>query len=312
MHLTTLITDGKLDQLRCPLYGSDGCVSTASDIDVERFACCGVANKFKRFRQMRDHPELRECPCCSHLCTPRKEGKTVINEMVCETCATEFCFLHSSAHSPGPDACRKYEEQSVSFEPTWDVQPCPGCGLLSTRVEGCVRMHCHCGLDWCWACKQPVDNVAWHYNPLRTGACRLDGDVPPTRVNRALMLTCQVIGAPAYVISCCVVLPVVIAHVAVWCCFAVVLCFCTSSWRTISRRIANSLCGPILVVSLIVLSIIEVVWRIIVVLLYCCCLRLLGATWSEVDFLQRIPKGVLGMVLETLFYVNAAPSPDRG
>ena len=59
--------------------------------------------RYTRFEAMVGNPLLRECPTCAH----RQLAKGYRSpRMVCEQCATEFCFTHGAAH-PGL-TCREY------------------------------------------------------------------------------------------------------------------------------------------------------------------------------------------------------------
>lgn len=126
--------------------------------------------RFERFRQMHQDHTVRECPKCGALCTPSapSEGMDIAPEMQCGDCGAEFCYYHSNAHAGR--SCEEYrreisrEERLLEKGAMRGTKPCPACGIRTEKIGGCNHMKCdRCGCEWCWVCREKLDDVTEHY-----------------------------------------------------------------------------------------------------------------------------------------------------
>jgi len=69
-YLTGLIKDRRVNDLRCPLFGSDCCNARATRDEVKRYVSAKDFSLYERFLRMNEDPSLRECPVCSELVKP--------------------------------------------------------------------------------------------------------------------------------------------------------------------------------------------------------------------------------------------------
>ena len=119
-YLTLQIKEKRVQNIRCPMYGSDDCSATAHSDFVKAHVDPSTYEKYQRFLKVVEDPSLRECPVCKELVKPKirsdmkkdddDDEKTstkcdetkdnVIAEMKCSV-GHEFCYYHSAAHAPG-------------------------------------------------------------------------------------------------------------------------------------------------------------------------------------------------------------------
>uniref|UniRef100_A0A7S0B882 RBR-type E3 ubiquitin transferase n=1 Tax=Pyrodinium bahamense TaxID=73915 RepID=A0A7S0B882_9DINO len=205
-YLRLRVEEGRVDELRCPRTGDDGCNAFATVEELKEWLGDKVSEKYERFSQMRADPKLRACPDCSRLCSPEsKPDGGVVAEMSCADCYCAFCYYHSNAHAPGSEACMEYERHIVKQQQLdaglYGTRPCPSCGFPTEKVSGCNHMTCKCKVNWCWVCGQVLDNVGWHYNPANPNGCMQFQEDLSSRCDSRLMVLCKVLGLPAVLVA---------------------------------------------------------------------------------------------------------------
>lgn len=205
-YLRLRIDEARVDELKCPLAGDDGCEALATEKELRQWLSHEVCEKLDRFRRMQADPKLRACPECSRLCTPdTKQDDSINAEMCCADCGAEFCYYHSNAHAKGPEACLEYERQTVKQQMldagVFGTKPCPACGFPTEKMSGCNHMTCKCKTHWCWVCGKVLDNVGWHYNPANPNGCMQFQDELGTRCDSRLMLVCKIVSVPAVLMA---------------------------------------------------------------------------------------------------------------
>lgn len=178
-YLSCEIRDGNCEP-PCPYFcHGDGCGSTACQADVEfLLADLEVLGKYRRFKQMKERPEIRECPKCTQMCLPTRNifGR-VRSEMTCSVCSTEFCFYHSNQHPN--ERCIDFISRTAKEEVVSTTliratcKCCPRCKFPTEKKGGCNHMTCaKCKCDWCWLCNQDISvattgapSIEHHYSP---------------------------------------------------------------------------------------------------------------------------------------------------
>eukprot|EP00408_Alexandrium_pacificum_P059637 CAMPEP_0171165568 /NCGR_PEP_ID=MMETSP0790-20130122/6252_1 /TAXON_ID=2925 /ORGANISM="Alexandrium catenella, Strain OF101" /LENGTH=315 /DNA_ID=CAMNT_0011630361 /DNA_START=213 /DNA_END=1158 /DNA_ORIENTATION=+ len=221
-YLRLRVEEARVDELRCPCSGSDGCTAEATEEELKGWLSEQAFEKFGRFSCMRADPKLRACPACSKLCSPEVRGDGhVVAEMCCTTCSTPFCYHHSNAHPPGAAACAEYERGMVKRQLLEALESglqgtkrCPRCGFPTERASGCNHMTCRCKADWCWICGRELTNVGWHYNPANPSGCTQFQEELASRHDGRILVLCKILCLPVVAISVLFVT-----------CFALVLLF---------------------------------------------------------------------------------------
>lgn len=205
-YLRLRIEEARVDELRCPCAGSDGCEAFVTEEERRDWLPDEIQEKYARFCRMRDNPKLRACPKCSVLCAPTldEEGK-VMPEMACQECNVGFCYYHSKAHPPGAEACAEYErlmvKQLLNCGGLAGTKQCPGCGLRTEKLAGCNHMVCSCKANWCWVCNRKFENAGWHYNPANPAGCMQFQQELVSPRERRMMVVCKVLALPAVLIA---------------------------------------------------------------------------------------------------------------
>jgi hypothetical protein len=142
------ISDGNLS-LFCPLSSPlTPCHGVFSDEEINSLADEGTKEKFHRFKEMKSDPTYRECPKCK---TPSHgEGNQIQPEIICSSCQTKYCYLHSNAHPSM--SCRDYTRQQLQDEREAQraiktiTRKCPSCAIPTEKNGGCNHMTCRqCG-----------------------------------------------------------------------------------------------------------------------------------------------------------------------
>lgn len=177
------VREGRVDELKCPLYGFDDCCAVATMGELKVYLSEEDIAKYERFKKFAEDPTLRECPVCSECVSPdftftEDGGQTVQPAMRCSQ-GHNFCYYHSNAHPPGPGECEAYtsalaKEQKQAIMAT-GAKPCPACGIMTVKSDGCNHMVCpSCKAGWCWTCGKSLGsraNTGWHYNPGNPMGC---------------------------------------------------------------------------------------------------------------------------------------------
>lgn len=172
------IMEARVNSLRCPLYGSDGCSAEATEEELQQLVSAEDFTKYQRFKRFADDANLRECPLCLEEVTPEYEDEKPLPEMCCSS-GHRFCYYHGNAHPIGPGECEAYQEKEAALEQkailASGAKQCPGCGLITLKNDGCNHMVCPgCKCGWCWVCGRQLDGNAttgWHYNPANPAGC---------------------------------------------------------------------------------------------------------------------------------------------
>jgi len=224
-YLELRISEGRVEELCCPCayvpstsseaapedeeVGSSsnrGCGAFVTEAELRRWFSSDLIEKHQRFSQMQADPRLRACPKCQRLCSPEvREDGGIVAELRCKDCSMTFCYYHSSAHEPGPEACAEYERKCVREQlldaGLFGAKPCPRCGALTQKAQGCNHMTCKCKANWCWVCGRQLDNVGWHYNPANPNGCMQFQDQLTTWREGKLMVVCKLLSIPAMLAS---------------------------------------------------------------------------------------------------------------
>ena len=179
--LTGRVTEGQVDALRCPLFGTDGCTATATEPELRTLLTPNTFSRWERFTQIQQDATLRECPVCTELVKPQTAaGGAIVADMMCVQ-GHPFCYYHSNAHPPG--GCHEYGLVQAKDERAamsgLGAKDCPACGIITLKSSGCNHMSCTaCKTDWCWTCGQRVGRGAgydksfgWHYSPANPAGC---------------------------------------------------------------------------------------------------------------------------------------------
>jgi len=158
-YLRLRIDERRVEDIRCPLYGSDGCLSTVKDDQLEALVSPEVFQKYQRFIRMQEDPTLRECPVCGEMVAQpsRPTPSTPLQSAMTCSSAHQFCYFHSNAHPPGQEHCEAYTRMQVrearAVATANAAKECPHCGVLTQKIDGCNHMSCaSCHKHWCWTC----------------------------------------------------------------------------------------------------------------------------------------------------------------
>merc|ERR1719350_1111042 len=68
---TTRVDEGRVHELKCPLYGELGCSAKASEAELSKLLSRDTFWRYRRFVCMSQDPSLRECPACLEWVRPR-------------------------------------------------------------------------------------------------------------------------------------------------------------------------------------------------------------------------------------------------
>lgn len=209
------VTEGRVENLQCPLFGNDDCSAVASEEDVRSLLSPGDFAKYGRFKAFAEDPTLRECPVCFELVKPEaietdgEEGPNVQPDMCCSN-GHRFCYYHSNAHPPGREACEAFAQAEAKHLhaaiTASGAKACPNCGIFTTKSEGCNHMRCPtCKAGWCWICGRKLDGKAttgWHYNPANPVGCLQFTDVSdPTRLRDFKMALVRTLALPGTILG---------------------------------------------------------------------------------------------------------------
>jgi len=287
-YIRGLVVDGRVNRIGCHLCGGQATSEEVLDLtDAE------THEKFRRFREMRQDPTVRECPSCSSLCRPAlDDAGNIIAEMRCGDCGASFCYYHSNAHVGRP--CSEYRREIARQERLNErgamhgTKACPQCGIMTEKTGGCNHMACQrCGADWCWTCGAKLEDgqaaVYEHYHAGGPGGCRQFEDFDP-RSPLAYVLRC--IAAPVRVLS--VVLFLLLGlTMLVWLPVAFI---CLAPCHRCSLRSEYMECVLLCAVNLAFLPFVafQICWILCSVVLWLL-LKPCGAEWAHLIFLMQVP-----------------------
>jgi hypothetical protein len=154
----SILSQGQINGLPCPLNAIEQCNGLLSEKEMESLVSEGVANRYRYLKEMRSHPNNRECPECHNIVLGVGASKP---DMECTGCRAKFCFEHSNAHPN--ESCANYQRRtSLAFDDhekltkkfiSNNTKKCPFCYVSTEKNGGCNHMHCSsCNKDWCWLC----------------------------------------------------------------------------------------------------------------------------------------------------------------
>lgn len=108
--------------------------------------------KFILQMALRTIPNIRFCPGanCEYAVVACRSHKVI--ECLAPECGIRFCFQCRKEEHDGPCRKEKYGDDVLSET----IKPCPNCLIPASKDEGCNKMHCPCGTDWCWICGSPA------------------------------------------------------------------------------------------------------------------------------------------------------------
>jgi hypothetical protein len=139
--------------------GVPQCKTPIDDQDIRAHISPELLEKFERFKNHEEQPNLRSCPKCSF----EQVGAALDPEMTCEQCENKYCFEHAGAH---PDkTCTEYELEHRRENKLNEAylegnsKPCPKCKAHTQKNLGCNHMTCpKCKAGWCWICGEEIGN----------------------------------------------------------------------------------------------------------------------------------------------------------
>jgi hypothetical protein len=155
-YLETEIAAGRVSAITCPYRTNGKCGFTLAPAFIEETVPPNVFAKYQKFVRVKQNPQLRECPSCSHLTV----GSPTTPDMECDACHRPFCYDHASAHPGVPcrEFLRVHGEKVASSAlnrlwKAWNTKPCPHCKVPIEKNGGCPHMVCGtCHRDFCWFC----------------------------------------------------------------------------------------------------------------------------------------------------------------
>lgn len=205
LHVKTKVLENQVgeDRLCCPL-----CPRPLSAQEVERALRHGDDGRelVELFQEKRLEAALgtgfRKCPsskCNYHF----QWSPGDYSNFKCPACEESFCLQCSAVgpnRPPGPGhegmSCYQRRQQLEQDEAereklqAWlqaqsrddeeflkylqqaeDTRPCPGCGHMIEKDEGCQHMTCKCGHEFCWDCGADRKVIAAHDNRWHKPSC---------------------------------------------------------------------------------------------------------------------------------------------
>jgi len=85
-------------------------------------------------------------------------------ERTCDYCFLKFCIkCKKTAHGNVP--CETAEKELL--KKTLKAKQCPKCKMLVEKIEGCDKIHCHCGAYFCWVCEKQFEDAISTYEHIR-------------------------------------------------------------------------------------------------------------------------------------------------
>eukprot|EP00397_Hematodinium_sp_SG-2012_P009789 GEMP01009884.1.p1 GENE.GEMP01009884.1~~GEMP01009884.1.p1 ORF type:complete len:494 (+),score=70.14 GEMP01009884.1:263-1744(+) len=203
------VAEGRVRELRCPLYGEYGCNAVATVEELESLLDEDVMRKYHRFLAQQNDPSLRECPKCLILVAPQVSPDgldDLVPEMMCKRRCITFCYYHSLQHVGRTcDEFARDEAKMIRMNEKFlqgGGKQCPMCGILTEKNAGCNQMTCGaCHRNWCWICEEDIQGRhGWHYNPINPVAClQFDDslDATPEGHRGWLMIGLKICALPA-------------------------------------------------------------------------------------------------------------------
>jgi len=304
MYLRMRVEEGRVDELFCPCTGDQGCAAIATESELYFWLPAETMKKYQRFVQMRVNPRLRSCPSCGANCSPETNEEGAVDpQMTCAECNAEFCYYHSNAHGPGPEACAVYEREIVRQQllnaEMFGTKPCPRCKIPTEKVSGCNHMSCKCKVEWCWVCGKELDYVGWHYNPLNPNGCMQFQDEPISRCGIRLMVFCKLISLPAVLIG---LLLLVCFHVCLITLMVLPALFC---FREIGFKVWF---GAAVLIMAVPSAVISLAWSLIGAFIWLLILPC-GAGFQHLQFLVAVPLATALSICEGVLENDAPAQP---
>lgn len=162
-YLQHEINDGKVLKLRCPgrSASNEPCGCIAPSGWVSQMVGRELYAKYERFLKLKADDSFRSCPNAKCMHVQQKSSVLALagNQMVCEACHTEYCFLHDLAHVGS--SCSAYQKRlaSESKESLAHIAsstircPWPTCRTRCIKSSGCNHMTCsRCSTEFCYLC----------------------------------------------------------------------------------------------------------------------------------------------------------------
>jgi hypothetical protein len=138
--IESCVTDGRII-IRCPGY--DECSGILTDNEIQSFISDTIWNKYIRFKEMKQHPNYRECPFCNQSTL----GEESSPEITCDQCHQKYCYMHANAHPN--QSCHQYTREQLKSQLKslamikTTTRNCPQCGAATEKNGGCNHMTCH-------------------------------------------------------------------------------------------------------------------------------------------------------------------------
>ena len=223
-YLIANINDGKVLELRCPMYGvAPECVCERiyeGEVEAmlgrvrrearEQLGSAGEGKgdegedgevpllaKYKRFvrnRLAERDPSALWCPTagCDTVCRPSGLYQRYWSKKVtCGTCGEDMCRKCGRAYHGNWVRCGAVTDAALAeYSRQKLLQPCPSCKRLTEKLDACPHMTCVCGHQWCWGTS----------GAKPAGRAAATGMLTPTRPAAATPVGCCAAlccGAPA-------------------------------------------------------------------------------------------------------------------
>jgi hypothetical protein len=141
-YLTSQISEGIITH-KCPNF--DACSGRFEPWEIKSLVSDETFQKYTRFKEMKENPNVRECPHCATSVIGSKDDP----EITCAQCGAKYCYHHANAH---PDmSCRLYtisqsrQEMQAKNLISNITMKCPSCHVDTEKSGGCNHMTCqHC------------------------------------------------------------------------------------------------------------------------------------------------------------------------
>jgi ariadne-1 len=140
--LESKVKEAAINPICFAASGDSQCNTTIDEEDIRSNLSTELLEKYERFKNQEEQPNLRNCPKCAH----EQVGDPKNPVMTCEKCENVFCFEHAGAH---PDqTCTEYElahRKENKLNAAYlavRTKPCPKCSAATQKNHGCNHMSC--------------------------------------------------------------------------------------------------------------------------------------------------------------------------
>lgn len=162
--IATIIERGALHLLACPI-----CPANLTSKDVKEYASRQVYERYKHLKKQSEMPGYY-IPCMNPPCGGSQPHDSEDPRLICRYCNFATCAHHKRPWHEG-QTCIEFDLDDAQMERLEEEEAtanllsiegfsiCPKCGQGVTKSDGCDRMNCTCGEEWCYICSCPYENV---------------------------------------------------------------------------------------------------------------------------------------------------------